>query len=81
MPDDAVYRGEAYTGLRERLIGRDPLPHALDHDYWRDDEPTSLHIEEVEAIWAGIADGDDWGPFDAKIAAIRRMGSAMTVTP
>ncbi len=55
---------------------RTALPGALDHDYWRDDGPCSMHIEEVEAIWAGIADGDDWGPFEAKIAAIRRMGEA-----
>ena len=34
-------------------------------------------IEEVEAIWAAIAERDDWGPFEAKIAAIRRMGDAM----
>ena len=81
VPDDAVYQGEAYTGLRERLIGRDPLPHALDHDYWRDTEPCSMHINEVEAIWAAIADRDDWGPFEAKIAAIRRMGAAQGVTP
>jgi hypothetical protein len=36
-----------------------------------------MHIEEVEAIWAAIADRDDWAPFQAKIAAIRRMGEAM----
>ena len=34
-------------------------------------------IEEVEAIWAAIAERDDWAPFEAKIAAIRRMGEAM----
>lgn len=78
VPDDAIYRGEAYAGLRERLTGRAPLPHALDHDYWRDDGPCSMHIDEVEAIWAAIADRDSWEPFEAKIAAIRRMHDAMT---
>ena len=39
--------------------------------------PCSMHIDEVEAIWAAIAEADDWAPFDAKIAAIRRMGEAM----
>jgi hypothetical protein len=34
-------------------------------------------IDEVESIWAAIADHDDWAPFEAKIAAIRRMGDAM----
>ena len=35
-------------------------------------------IDEVEAIWAAIADHDDWSPFEAKIEAIRRLGDAMT---
>ena len=47
------------------------------HPYWSDAEPCSMLIDEVEAIWASIADRDDWGPFDAKIAAIRRMGEAL----
>ena len=34
-------------------------------------------IDEVEAIWAAIADNDDWDPLEAKIDAIRRMGDAM----
>jgi hypothetical protein len=33
-------------------------------------------IEEVEAIWAAIAEHDDWSPLEAKIGAIRRMGEA-----
>ena len=33
-------------------------------------------IDEVEEIWAAIADHDDWAPFNAKISAIRRMGEA-----
>jgi hypothetical protein len=36
-----------------------------------------MQIEEVEAIWAAIAERDNWAPFDAKIAAVRRMGEAM----
>jgi len=50
---------------------------ALDHPYWSDPEPCSMHIEEVEAIWAPIADADDWSPFIGKVAAIRRMGAAL----
>jgi len=36
-----------------------------------------MHIDEVEAIWTAIADGDDWRPFNDKVAAVRRMGEAM----
>ena len=35
-----------------------------------------MHIEEVEAIWSAIAEGDDWAPLQAKLAAVRRMGEA-----
>ncbi len=50
----------------------------LTHPYWSDPQPCSMLIDEVESIWAAIADKDDWQPFEAKIAAIRRMGDAMT---
>ena len=46
------------------------------HPYWADAGPCSLLIDEIEAIWAAIAERDDWAPFHAKIAAIRRMGEA-----
>jgi uncharacterized protein YdiU (UPF0061 family) len=60
------------------LIGRyAAAAGALDHDYWSDAEPCSMHIEEVEAIWSAIDEGDDWAPLYAKIAAIRRMGAAL----
>ncbi|MBA3666951.1 MAG: YdiU family protein [Sphingomonas sp.] len=53
--------------------GRPPPP-----PYWSDPAPCSMLIDEVEAIWTAIADHDDWAPFEAKIAAIRRMADAMT---
>ena len=40
----------------------------LDHPYWSDAAPCSMHIEEVEAIWAPIAAADDWSLLDAKVA-------------
>jgi uncharacterized protein YdiU (UPF0061 family) len=49
----------------------------LDHPYWADETPCSMHIAEVEAIWAPIAAEDNWDMFEAKVAAIRRMGEAM----
>ena len=78
VPESETYRQPAFVELRERLAGRSPLPGALDHQYWRDPAPCSMHIDEVEALWAAIAASDDWSPFEAKIAAIRRMADAMT---
>lgn len=46
------------------------------HDYWADTAPCTMLIDEVEALWAPIAESDDWAPLYAKIAAIRRMGEA-----
>jgi uncharacterized protein YdiU (UPF0061 family) len=62
--------------LSAQLADRAALPGALDHDYWRGEAPCSLGIDEVEAIWAAIAEQVDWAPFEAKLAAIRRMGEA-----
>ena len=78
VPDGDIYRNDAFAMLGQQLADRTPLPEALDHDYWRDPGPCSMHIDEVEAIWAAIAVDDDWGPFEAKIAAMRRMAEAMT---
>jgi uncharacterized protein YdiU (UPF0061 family) len=50
---------------------------ARDHGYWSDPQPCAMLIDEVEAIWAPIAEADDWSRFHAKIAAIRRMGEAL----
>ena len=50
---------------------------ARTHPYWSDEAPCSMHIDEVEAIWSAIAERDDWQPFNAKVAAVRRMGEAM----
>lgn len=70
-----TYDGPAYAAFRQVVAGFDPAV-ATDHPYWSDASPCSMHIEEVEAIWAPIAAGDDWSALDAKVAAIRRMGAA-----
>ena len=51
-----------------------------DHPYWSG-VPCAMLIDEVEAIWKAIAEEDDWGPFEAKVAAIRRMGEAHSIGP
>jgi hypothetical protein len=60
--------------LAQALARYEALPTM--HDYWSDDAPQSLLIEEVEAIWSAIAERDDWTPLHQKVAAIRRMGTA-----
>ena len=70
-----VYSSEPFRALARLLSERErPLSHA----YWADAAPCSMHIEEVEAIWSAIAERDDWAPLEAKVAAVRRMGEALT---
>jgi serine/tyrosine/threonine adenylyltransferase len=38
--------------------------------YFARPEPEELLYDEIEAIWAAIAERDDWAPFNAKLAAI-----------
>ena len=71
------YDDERFAQLRAGLATRAAVPGALDHPYWLDADPCSMHIDEVEAIWAAIDRGDDWAPLQAKIAAVRRMGEAL----
>ncbi len=49
----------------------------LAHSYWSKPAPCSLHIQEVEAIWAMIAEADDWTGLERKIKEIRASGEAM----
>lgn len=75
-PADTIYPGTAFAPFREAIADYTPS-RTLDHAYWSLAAPCSMHIEEVEAIWAGIAERDDWSAFEAKVAAIRAMGEAM----
>ncbi len=68
------YPSEPFRALAARLEGRSREPQ---HPYWSDAAHCSMHIEEVEAIWSAIGDGDDWKPFEDKVREIRRMGEAM----
>ena len=74
-PGEQPYSSPQFRELAKLLEGR---ARQSTHEYWSDDGPCSMHIDEVEEIWSAIADRDDWTPFDDKLRAIRRMGEAMT---
>jgi uncharacterized protein YdiU (UPF0061 family) len=73
-PGPESYPSEPFRALARALDGRSK---PVRHPYWSDPQPCSMHIDEVEAVWEAIATRDDWGPFEAKIAAVRRMAEAM----
>ena len=74
-PGEERYPSNNFRELASRLEGRQ---RPATHPYWSDARPCSMHIEEVEEIWSEIAERDDWRAFESKVAAIRRMGEAMT---
>jgi uncharacterized protein YdiU (UPF0061 family) len=76
-PADLAYEAEPFAGFRAAVSDYEAIPGALHHPYWSDEGPCSMHIGEVEAIWAGIDEKDDWSAFEAKVAAVRRMGDAL----
>jgi uncharacterized protein YdiU (UPF0061 family) len=75
-PADAIYAAEPFAAFTAAVGSFEPACSA-NHPYWSDAEPCSMHIDEVEAIWARIAEDDDWSTLEAKVEAVRRMGGAM----
>lgn len=76
-PADESYAAEPFAAFGAAIQSSAQAEGALDHVYWSDEHPCSMHIDEVEAIWSRIDEGDDWQVFRDKIATIRRMGEAM----
>jgi uncharacterized protein YdiU (UPF0061 family) len=70
-PRAALYDGEAFrvfrAGLRDFEMER---PERLASPYFAAPEPQELLYDEIEAIWAAIAERDDWGPLNDKLARI-----------
>jgi uncharacterized protein YdiU (UPF0061 family) len=67
--------GAEWAELRTALGSYEPRRDRA-HPYWSG-EPCSMLIDEVEGVWSAIADRDDWGPLEAKVAKIRDMGAAL----
>ena len=76
-PAGEHYANPAFAPVRAALAGYAPAPGVkLDHPYFAGPRPCTMLIEEVEAIWAPIAERDDWSLFHAKLAAIEAMAEA-----
>lgn len=69
--------GAVWDAVRAAMGEFEPVPQGRGHAYFSDPEPCSMLIDEVEAIWSAIDRDDDWAPFHAKVAAIRRFGQAL----
>lgn len=68
-----LYTDEGFAEFRALLAGFAPdRPERLTHPMFAAAEPEELLIDEVEAIWALIAQADDWSLFNAKLARIEQ---------
>jgi serine/tyrosine/threonine adenylyltransferase len=70
-PRADLYRTETFAAFRQRLAAFEPdRPERLADPVFQRPEPEELIIEEVEALWAPIAEGDDWAPLTEKLGRI-----------
>ncbi|MHA7872504.1 MAG: selenoprotein O, partial [Hyphococcus sp.] len=76
-PEAALYARDDFKPVRERLCAVAPDgDRRLAHRYFQRARPCTMLIDEVEAIWAPIAEQDDWSAFDAKLQDIAQMRDA-----
>ena len=61
-----LYAGEGFAEFRSLLAAFTPeRPERLADPYFARPEPEELLIDQIEALWARIAEADDWSPFHA----------------
>ena len=73
-PQVALYKADAFAPVKAQVLARDPvLPERLAHDIFQRPAPPSLLIDEVEALWALIAEADDWSAYEQTLADIEAL--------
>ncbi|MEO5705574.1 MAG: protein adenylyltransferase SelO family protein [Alteraurantiacibacter sp.] len=75
---DAKLVAAAEVTMREEGIGPDLWFH---RQRGLAGEPEAMLIDEVEAIWAAIAERDDWAPLHAKLERVRALGDLLGEPP
>ncbi len=71
----------APEGAFGAILGDYVGSRGLDDDFWQRRAPPSLVSEEVERIWAAIAEHDDWSALEAVVAEMRALGNALGEPP
>ncbi len=81
-PAAAHYGHESFGPVREAMAGYRLADGArLDHPYFARQAPCTMLIDEVEAIWALIAERDDWSGLQVKLGEIGEMAQAYGNAP
>ena len=81
-PAAGHYASPAFEPVRAAMANHAPAPDTrLDHPYFTKLAPCTMLVEEVEAIWAPIAENDDWSAFDGKLERIETARVAYGLDP
>jgi uncharacterized protein YdiU (UPF0061 family) len=76
-PSADHYASAHFDTVRRGLAHYSPVTsEVLEHPYFARQTPRTMLIDEMEALWAPIADADDWAPLNAALAEIAAMGTA-----
>ncbi|MES1158977.1 MAG: protein adenylyltransferase SelO [Terricaulis silvestris] len=79
-PAGALYAASEFADVRAGIGARDPLrPERLAHVYFQRPTPEAMLIDEVEALWAPIAERDDWSLFATKMDRIEELRLALAI--
>ncbi|MBY9066197.1 YdiU family protein [Hyphomonas sp. WL0036] len=79
-PQASLYNTAPFAAVRVGLLNRAPArPERLDHVYFQKASPVSLLIDEVEALWAPIAEADDWSLFETKVEHMEEARQALAL--
>lgn len=76
-PEKARYNGDSFEAFAKAIEGweaHSDVEVRLKDSYFTRLRPSTLLIDEIEAIWKPISEKDDWSLFEAKIKEIREMG-------
>ena len=66
-----VYGDPAFDDFKARRAAYEPdRAERLADPYFAQLDPEELLVDQIEALWASIAERDDWAPFEAKLQAI-----------
>jgi serine/tyrosine/threonine adenylyltransferase len=78
-PQAALYAAPEFGDVRAGLEARaHPDARArLAHPYFQRLTPHTVLIDDVEGLWAPIAERDDWSLFEAKLAQLAEMREAL----
>ncbi|WP_297578971.1 protein adenylyltransferase SelO [Devosia sp.] len=80
-PSADFYASEAFRPVADAMEAYAPIDGVnLDHPYFARAQPRTMLIDEVEAIWAPIAERDDWSQFESTLSEIAEMRDAYGIT-